>query len=211
MGNPFVWKPPIALLSAALDLTEHRQYRRGELIHEIGAEAQGIYFIVTGRVRMERMSMTGRPTLLTLLYPGSWLGDINVLLDLPRTDDAVADLDCSLSFLAKSLFLELLDRQPSLQMELLRAMTGRLRTTLAMLEHSQTATLPQRIAHRLLALRDAQDGDPLLPVTQQMIADMVGVTRENAARVLSRWRRQGLIETKRGRLELLDFARLSNL
>lgn len=210
-----MWIPPDALVSAIRELATRRAIDRGEVIHGIGAGSDGIYLIMSGRIRMVRMSPAGRPLMLTLLYPGSWFGDINTLLDLPRTDDAIADTVGVLLHIPKARFLALLNARPDLQMLVLKAMAGRLRLALEELENSQLLTLSQRIARRLLALHAAQcassEADLPLPLTQQMVADMVGVSRENAARILGGWARKGYVSSRRGILTLSNLTALASI
>jgi CRP-like cAMP-binding protein len=64
-------------------------------------------------------------------------------------------------------------------------------------------SLPQRLARWLLMMRDRSDGDEL-PITQDLLAEMLGVQRPtitNAARELER---AGLIERGRRQLTILD-------
>jgi CRP-like cAMP-binding protein len=81
---------------------------------------------------------------------------------------------------------------------------------LASVEDSSLSPLPQRLARRLLALREAV-GDDALPVTQQRLGELLGVTRENVARVLARWGRAGLVRNLHGRLLVSDVEALRRM
>ena len=59
----------------------------------------------------------------------------------------------------------------------------------------------------LLTLQDRLDAD-VLPITQEVLAAMLGVQRTYLTRILSTLQQQGLIEIGRGRLTILDRARV---
>lgn len=164
-----------------------------------------VFGLERGRVRMQRSSSQGKALTLTLLYAGSWFGDLGCLLDSVRTDDAVAETTVQLWQVPRAAFDSVLNQRPDFQRLLLRELAGRLQLVL---EDSSLSALPRRMAGRLLAMQAAQDhsegtGLPL-PLTQQRLAQMLGVTRENAARVLGRWSQRGWVEGGRGALRLVN-------
>ena len=72
-------------------------------------------------------------------------------------------------------------------------------------------SIRERIVDHLLelALRDRASGRLIAPVTQQALADSIGSVREVVARTLALLRDEGLIETRKGEIVLLDPERLS--
>ena len=71
------------------------------------------------------------------------------------------------------------------------------------------ASMRQRVVGQLLDAAHYADGvDPVVPVTQQQLADGVGSAREVVARVLHSLREERLVATKVGSVVLLDPERL---
>lgn len=68
--------------------------------------------------------------------------------------------------------------------------------------------LNQRLARWLLITRDRSDGDTL-PVTQVMLAEMLGVQRPTMTNALGEFERAGLIAGARRQVTILDPARLA--
>ena len=66
----------------------------------------------------------------------------------------------------------------------------------------------QRLARWLLMMRDRHDEDTL-PITQDLIAEMLGVYRPTVTRAVRSLERRGLIEVGRKRVSLLDHEGLS--
>lgn len=70
--------------------------------------------------------------------------------------------------------------------------------------------LEARAARWLLMTAD-RSGDSQFALTQQMLADMLGVGRQSVNEVASRFAREGLIEYRRGHISLRDRERLEKL
>jgi CRP-like cAMP-binding protein len=64
-------------------------------------------------------------------------------------------------------------------------------------------SLKQRLARWLLMMRDRSDGDAL-PITQDLLAEMLGVQRPTITNTARELERAGLIERGRGQLTILD-------
>ncbi|MFC6586832.1 Crp/Fnr family transcriptional regulator [Sulfitobacter pacificus] len=48
-------------------------------------------------------------------------------------------------------------------------------------------------------------------MSQAQLADYVGVTREVVSKILSEWRREGIVQLSRGRINLCDAAALEKI
>lgn len=71
-----------------------------------------------------------------------------------------------------------------------------------------THTIEQRAAKWLTAAID-RTGTPHIVMTQEQLASMMGIGRSYASRVLQRLKRDGLLRTRRGGIEVVDPARLA--
>ncbi|MDX2013241.1 MAG: Crp/Fnr family transcriptional regulator [Myxococcaceae bacterium] len=205
--NPFVWTLPAPLVEALEPHGARRSFAAGAVVHAAGSRSTAIFQVRAGRVRLERVTASGRPLTLTLLYPGSWFGDLGCLVDRPRTDDAIAETAVEVRQVSRETFERVLERRPALMRALLAELAGRLLLVLERFEEANVTELPARMAARLLAMQAVHDQHEApgsaLPLTQQRLADMVGVTRENAARVLAQWRRRGWVRSQRGSLTVI--------
>jgi CRP-like cAMP-binding protein len=67
----------------------------------------------------------------------------------------------------------------------------------------------QRCARWLLTVHDRTDKREF-PLTQEMIADMLGVTRTSAGLVLQSLEQQGMVRATRGKISILDRGRLQS-
>jgi len=71
-----------------------------------------------------------------------------------------------------------------------------------------THQVKERLARWLLMMGDRTDGD-VLPITQDLIAEMLGVYRPTASKALGSLQYDGVINVNRGRIEIVDRAGLT--
>lgn len=108
-------------------------------------------------------------------------------------------------------FLRLVETDPNVARVVLAELSRRLEDVYATVADSAFGTVREKVARHLLALSgDGRLGERrIAPITQQELADGVGTMREVAARALRDLRREGIIATSPGSIEILDSARLA--
>ncbi len=108
-------------------------------------------------------------------------------------------------------FLRLVETDPNVARVVLAELSRRLEDVYATVADSAFGTVREKVARHLLALSgDGRLGERrIAPITQQELADGVGTLREVAARALRDLRREGIIATSPGSIEILDAARLA--
>ncbi|MDH4190010.1 MAG: cyclic nucleotide-binding domain-containing protein [Betaproteobacteria bacterium] len=105
-----------------LGAAAHARFKQGETILREGATGILMYIVLEGCVSAH---IQGR--LVERIGPGGLLGEI-ALVDLsPRVASAIAQTDCELLVINRSLFLQLLRDKPEFGASLLRGLADRLR------------------------------------------------------------------------------------
>jgi CRP-like cAMP-binding protein len=99
-----------------------------------------------------------------------------------------------------------LEREPKVAIKLIELLCQRIRLASERLEESVLQPLPVRMARRLCTL--AEDFGSEVRISQEQLGVYVGAARESVNRQLQQWRRDGILELKRGRIELLNMKRL---
>ncbi|MDQ4078945.1 MAG: helix-turn-helix domain-containing protein, partial [Chloroflexota bacterium] len=100
-------------------------------------------------------------------------------------------------------------KKPQMALRLLKIMSERLQAAECQLEQIAFSSVSSRLASQLLAL--AQDRDEVDGFTHQELAEMVGTYRETATLTLNDFKAQGLIETGRKHIHILDREGLQTL
>lgn len=177
-----------------------------------GDPPDALYILWIGRVKVVRHTNQGRDVVLEVLGPGQLLGEMAVLDGRPYSATAQALEEAAVISIARADFFTLLERYPVVAMGVITELNRRLRMTTELVRSLAIDRVEQRIARILLRLADlagqphaAAPGAILIdiPITRQDIAEMTGTTVETAIRTMSRFRKQGLLSSQRGRVVIL--------
>jgi CRP/FNR family cyclic AMP-dependent transcriptional regulator len=187
-------------------LCHTQQLGEGEVLFQKGDVGDALYGIRRGQIRIETgASDVGR---LTLNFQGSGdvFGEIAVLDGQTRTADAIGAEPTELFVLRRADFMNHLEREPKVAIKLIELLCQRIRLASERLEESILQPLPVRLARRLCTL--AEDYGSEVRISQEQLGVYVGAARESINRQLQQWRRDGILELKRGRIDLINIKML---
>lgn len=199
----------------ALSLT--REFAAGEHIFGKSDSAEHIFFVVSGQVKIYSRSPARKSKTFAYLGPGDIFGEMGVLLDAPRSASAQAVTKCRVLILRNTDFRRFLLSDAGVTLKLLKTVAERLRRADEEIESLLFGNMLCRVARAVLNLSSrgglGKRGRPALQqrYTQQELADMVGTTREPLSRALGALRRARLIDTRGGRIQIMDPHRLEAL
>lgn len=188
---------------------QHRRYADGQRIFREGAEADGLYVIVSGTVEITVESAPGREHLLRRMDPGDYFGEMAVFDGGPRSASATARGDTVLCFVPKNVSLDLIERSPLLATSLVRDASLRMRDfNRRFLRESLRAerlTLVERLARTIV--HDFRNPLNVIGIAADMAAEE---STSTVARRSARDRIRKQVEVLNSLMqELLDFTRTS--
>jgi CRP/FNR family transcriptional regulator len=175
---------------------------QGKTLFEIGADADGCYFLEEGVLKVSIASPQGAERILAILGPGAIVGELAMIDGLPRSATVQALRNSRLLFLSRSTFLERLQADPKIYSHLVVTLVERLRQTDEEVAASSFLSLHARVARALLQFAKylgeaGETPDQVIirhRIRQDDLAALAHVARENASRILSEWRRRKVIE-----------------
>ena len=194
----------------------HQQhYREGDLIQAAGAPALRLSIVAAGVVKMVRPTMDGQDVLLDFLGAGEHFGSLAELGDSRYREDVTAHTASCVLYTTADSFQWILERHPLVALSTLQLVSARLRDAHLTIEELSAYPVNHRVASTLLQLSEkigATEGRETLiqmPLSRQDIADMTGATVETVSRVLSDFKRKGLIDSGRRWISVLDSSGLA--
>jgi len=218
--DPLVQSPLFASLSAdeRAGLEKRfvqRRYQEDEYLFFEGDAARWLILVVEGRVKMIKHSESGRETILATFGPGQIVGEVGVLIGDTYPASAQALEPTVTLNLPRDEYVALVQQHPDLAWALIVELGRRLQSAHEMIRSLAVEKVERRVARVLLRLASVagerlEDGAVriTLPLSRQEIADMAGTVLETAIRTMSKFQKQGLIETREGRILLLQPHRL---
>jgi CRP/FNR family transcriptional regulator len=202
-----------AELSQIHAIAQPRDCSRQELIFGDGDEGSGFYLVVSGRVKVYKLSPEGKEQILHILGPGEPLGQVAVFENRAFPANAEALVDSRLLFFPRPAFRRLLSDNPSLALNMLGVMSRRLREFTQQVESLSLKEVPSRLAAYLLARSREQGLSPMvhLAISKSQLANLLGTIPETLSRILARLSARGLIRVQGRQIELRDRQGLEEL
>jgi CRP-like cAMP-binding protein len=208
-------RPRNSLLAALPDeeyrrLSAHLEevtLERGHVLHEPDTPQQHVYFLESGVASLSVSSGEGKELMLSIVGAEGVVGERAIF------KAGTFIIRCEMLTnghghrVPPAVFKAEFKRGERLHQLVLNAMEARITETAQTALCNQMHTLEQRLARWLLTLADRLHGDEL-QVTQEHVAQMVGVRRASVTDVMEVLREAGLIETGRGTVTILDRTRM---
>tara|TARA_R110000787_G_scaffold203779_3_gene314268 strand:- start:7784 stop:8449 length:666 start_codon:yes stop_codon:yes gene_type:complete len=203
-GTGFVKALPERIRRDLLARGQLRGFAKGQIIQQRGDVAKEFWYIESGSVQVGRYGIDGRLTLFALIGAGDTFGELAFMGEFPRTVDAIAGSDSRLIRIGQSELQSLMDSDPAVIGLLLKTMALTVQEVFDLIESSRSLSVPQRLAVALLQLcGDQQDGAEIF-VTQQELADLVGVSRISLGKALTKLHAAAMVEPGYGAVTIRD-------
>ncbi len=184
-----------------------------EWVLDYEAGGTDLFFVLRGHVRVV-IPTPGRELILDDIRDGEFFGELAAIDRQPRSAGIVAVTDTLVARMPASVFREAVYRHPDVCRQLLEALVARIRMLANRANEHSSLTVRQRLYAELLRLARGGAGGRLVvspPPTHAEFAARVASHREAITRELNALERAGLIERRRGAIELLDPERLRQL
>lgn len=191
----------------------HRSYKRGQTIFSEGDEGTGFYVVISGRVKIFKLSPEGKEQILHVFGPGEPFGEVPMFAGQRFPAYAEALDPSRVLFFPRDAFVGLIKKDPTLALNMLAILSRRLRRFTLLIEDLSLKEVPGRLAAYLLYVSDQRGGsnDLQLEVAKGQVASLLGTIPETLSRVLTKMVRQKLIQSDGRRLRILDRQGLEEL
>lgn len=203
-AEPFKRLPETERRRLAQSAREVR-YAKGETLFRAGQQADAVWIVRTGRVHLMNYLAGGKVSTTCVMAPSETFCCLPALDRKAYPADAVAALDSTVVRIPLEAFHQALSRSAAFTQDTLCLFCDRMRQV----EHKGCMiyeSAEARLAEVLLGL--AKKFGATVPLTRQELAELAGTTQETAIRALSRFKRQGLIRSSRGKTTILDSDKL---
>jgi len=183
-----------------------KQFNRGETIFFEGDKGTGFYIIEKGKVKIYKMSLSGKEQILHIFGPGEPIGEVPVFhgQPFPATAEALAKSD--LVFFPRDRFIELVHQTPSIALNMLAVLSMRLRRFATQIENLSLKEVPARLAGYLMYLMEEQKNDKQveLEISKGQLASLLGTIPETLSRMFAKMTEEGLIAVEGRTIRILD-------
>jgi CRP/FNR family cyclic AMP-dependent transcriptional regulator len=213
LRNAWFRELPGALADAIVSDGVVRRYR-DQLIYAEGDPPNGLFALLSGEVRVRHTGHDAGSTALMILSPGGWFGEAAMVDGQPRSSDALAVGTVQALQVTPVAFARLTAGDVAHYAPFARLVCAQYRAAMKYIVGTSNLPLRVRLAKRLVALAashgaDVDEGRRIdLQLSQEALADMVGVSRQSLNKALGQLRREGLVAVRYAQITVRDAARL---
>ncbi|MCR8644019.1 Crp/Fnr family transcriptional regulator [Paenibacillus sp. N1-5-1-14] len=188
-----------------------KQVPKGKPIFTRGEPAEAVYIVMSGGVA----EFVGGPNDLEIVVKVrreyDFFGELGMLIDEPQSVTAISMHASTLIVIPREQFLQLIRTESDLVQYLLKTFAMRLKISGERMIAKALLDAHAHLAYVLLWLEQEEGGHGTIAVPQEYLAQCCGLVRQTVARILGEWRREGFIQTQRGKVEVRDRTALRNV
>lgn len=186
--------------------------KKGESIFEEGEKLNGVYCVRSGVSKLSKLSANGKDQIVKLASKGEVLGQRSVISQESTNLSAIAVDTMEVCFIPKESITTTLQKNPDFTLEVLRHMAHDLKEADDVIVNISQKTVKQRMAEAFLYLKNnfGEDADGFLSLTlsREDISNVVGTATESAIRIISEFKKNGLIHTSGKKIGIKDERKL---
>lgn len=187
-----------------------RTVKKKQIIYYDGDAAQGVYLVLSGKLKTNKLSEDGREFLTGIYHTDEYFGLHDTLTGAVHSETATAIEDSQICMLAKNQVDEILSKNPGLAMDFIHLLASGLRHTEEQLVEMAYNSVRKRLANTLLRVSEINK-ENLFKISRDDLAAMAGMATETVSRTLSDFKTEHLIEKKGGEILLVDKEKLKKM
>lgn len=188
-----------------------RTIKKKQIIFYEGDSPNGLYLLLSGKVKTYKISNDDRELLTSLYGPDEYIG-VNALLSndiYHETAEAVED--SSICMLPKEMVDQLVNHYPEVGKAFIKIIANNLKEKEDQLLQLAYHSVRKRMSQVLLRLAGSEPENAVLRISRDDLASMAGMATETVSRTLSDFKTEGLIEKKGSQIIILNAKKLINM
>ncbi len=200
--------------SMIFHLGKIKQLQKNIYLFNQGEEAEGIFILLEGKIKISQTGEEGNQVLLRVLGPGQLVAGVAVLENGTYPGTGYTLEKTTVFCLDKVAFLHLMSQYPPIALSITQLLLKRIAELQKRFREIATEKVETRIARALLRFAShhgIKKPKGILidfPLTRQDLAEFIGTTLFSVSRLLKKWEREGLLESARKRVTLLQVEKL---
>jgi CRP-like cAMP-binding protein len=202
---------PVAALGKIATLSHRHELNRGDWLFHQDDEALTAYIVLSGRLRLVQHTAEGKDVTMATFVPGDVIGLVVALTGDPYPGSAEALEASELLTLPGTLIWQLLHENADMALRVIQMIAAHLHEAHNRIRELSAERVQQRVARSLLRLvrkvgvKDKGASVRLdIRLSRQDLAQMNGTTLETISRTLTAWEHDGIIDSKREQIIIVQ-------
>ena len=188
-----------------------------EMLFSDGEEAKGFYAILSGKIKLYKISSEGKEQILHIVSAPDAFAEAALFVEGSYPAFAEALTESQLLFFPKRDFIQLIEKNPKLSINMIVSLSHFLRRFASLIEELSLKEVSSRMAKYLidLSMRLSKEGkspkEVELDLSKTQLASKLGTISETLSRTLAKMKAKGIIDVKRTRILILNREALEEL
>lgn len=185
-------------------------YKKDQNLFVEGNPPFGLYCLHSGKVKITKTALNGKETIIRLVSSGDILGHRSLFSDSPYTATATALEDAIVCFVSKSTIFKLVKQDPVLAFDIMSSISRQMGAAEERIASLSNKSQKERFAEMLLLLSEAfgvkEDNKIKIDIklSREEMGSMIGAASENVIRLITEFKKEGLITEENKILFLID-------
>lgn len=178
--------------------TSVKKVHKGEQIFSEGLEATAFFIVVSGKVKVYKLSPDGKEHTLHIHGPGDLVAEAAIFDSMVFPASCMALEDSTLIRISRDGFLNLIKNYPELALKMMSSYSKRLRQFVSKIEELSLKDIKSRLVSYLLENSNVENGMTVckLKYSKKELASLLGTIPETLSRALAFLKQKGLIIEK---------------
>ena len=181
------------------------KFRKNQKIFTQGEQAESLFFIQKGRVKMTVLSEHGKEAVVGIFAEGQFFGEACLEGQELRTATSQAMEDCVITSITRTAMFSALTREPRFSAFFISYLLTRNSRIEDDLIDQLFNSSERRLARLLLLLANfggGREAEPIaITLSQETLAEMIGTTRSRVSFFMNKFRKKGFIDYN-GKIEV---------
>lgn len=194
-----------------------KEYPKKSLIFSEGDEAKGFYILLSGMVKIYRISPESREQILHIINPGETFAEAAIFIGKSYPAFAETILDSKVAYIDKKMFLRTLETNSKIALNLIISLSMLLKKVVDLVDNVSLKSVDVRLAEFLIdeAVRRGKKVDDYieieLNITKTELAKRLGTVNETLSRAIRKLREKGIIDAEKNKIYVFELQSLQNI
>ncbi|MCR9249543.1 MAG: response regulator [bacterium] len=184
-----------------------RSFDKKESIYKEGDFSHYLYYIKSGRVKLYKINSDGKEFIVDVLKEGDFFGQLALIQDINYTEFAEALETTEVLLVPRADFQELIFSSNEISSRFIKMISKDLADKEGELMRLAYNTVRKRTADALKKLIDEENKE--FSISRDNLSSIVGTATESVIRVLSEFKKDGIIKIEGGKVTVLSYDKLS--
>ncbi len=190
-------------------------FKKGDILFEEGSHLNGVFCLRNGKCKVTKLSPNGKDQIVRFIKKGEMIGQRSVISGSMAHLTVTALEDMQACYIPKEEIYSNFKANPEFSVDITKSICSDLDNANIAIANMAQKNVKERLADTLLlfdrTFGEDRDGFLNIILSREEIANAIGTATESSIRLLSQFKKEGLIELKGKKIKLINKTKLQHI